>query len=403
MIEKPALRTDIQMVMTLVEGRRMIVFQDPHDLGDQRIAVDAGALPLLQMLDGRHEIRDIQRELTNRSGGRLVSLSDIEDFLGSLDRAFLLNSETFRREMDSLFTAFSRQERRLCVHAGKSYDSDPEKLARFIEESESELPPPELHPPEIHAVVAPHIDIRVARHTYVKAYRHLKGRQYDLAVILGINHNLQDGLFCVSPKNYMTPFGEIRTDRGFVEALGKSARPGTLATHDFGHKTEHSIEFQTIFLHHYLKGTPIVPILCGGIHEYLFARQNPLEDSRFLGFVETIREEVKKRGKVLFVAGVDFSHVGLKFGDGVPAESILERAQANDRLILDSLLAGNGRAIYENAAGTQDQYKVCGLPALVLLAELMTGKKGILLDYETYRESATSSAVTYASAIFTDW
>jgi len=402
MIEKPALRTDIQMVMTLVEGRRMIVFQDPHDLGEQRIAVDASALPLLQMLDGRHEIRDIQRELMNRSGGHPVSLSDIEDFLGSLDRAFLLNSDAFRREMDSLFTAFSRQEHRLCVHAGKSYDPDPAKLARFIEESESELPPPEFHLPEIHAVVAPHIDIRVARHTYVKAYRHLKGRQYDLAVILGINHNLQDGLFCVSPKNYRTPFGELRTDRGFVEALGKSARPGTLTTHDFGHKIEHSIEFQTLFLHHYLKGTPIVPILCGGIYEYLSARQNPLGDSRFLAFVETIREEVKKRGKVLFVAGVDFSHVGLKFGDGVPAESILERAQDNDRLILDSLLAGNGRAIYENAAVTGDQYKVCGFPALVLLAELMTGKKGILLDYETYRESATSSAVTYASAIFTD-
>ena len=103
----------------------------------------------------------------------------------------------------------------------QSDDSDPERLARFIEESESELPTPELHPPEIHAVVAPHIDIRVARHTYVNAYRHLKGRQYDLAVILGINHNHQDGLFCVSPKNYTTPFGEIRTDRDFVESLGE--------------------------------------------------------------------------------------------------------------------------------------------------------------------------------------
>src|SRR5512147_180088 len=108
MSEKPALRADIQMVLTLVEGRRMVVFQDPYDLAAQRIAVDAGALPLLQMLDGRHEIRDIQRELTNRSGGRLVTLLDIEAFLGSLDRAFLLNSASFRLEMDSLFTAFSR-------------------------------------------------------------------------------------------------------------------------------------------------------------------------------------------------------------------------------------------------------------------------------------------------------
>ena len=88
MIEKPALRTDIQLVMTLVEGRRMIVFQDPHDLGNQRIAVDAGAVPLLQMLDGRHEIRDIQRELMNHSGGRSVTLSDIEEFLGQPRQGF---------------------------------------------------------------------------------------------------------------------------------------------------------------------------------------------------------------------------------------------------------------------------------------------------------------------------
>ena len=89
-------------------------------------------------------------------------------------------------------------------------------------------------------------------------------------------------------------------------------------------RCEHSIEFQTVFLHHYLKGTPIVPILCGGIHEFLFAKQSPFEDGRFMGFVESIREQTTKRGKVLFVAGVDFSHVGLKFGDGMPADSILD-------------------------------------------------------------------------------
>lgn len=402
MTEKPALRTDIQMVMTVAEGRRMIVFQDPYDLSEQRIAVEAATLPLLQMLDGRHELRDIQRELTQQSGGRLVYLSHIEFFLESLDRAFLLNSESFRREMDSLLAAFSRQETRPCVHAGKSYDPDPEKLARFIEKTEKELPPL-AHPlPEIHALVAPHIDIRVARHTYVNAYRHLKGRRYDLVVILGINHHLQDGLFCASSKNYRTPFGEIRTDRDFVEALQGSAPPGTFASNDFGHKIEHSIEFQTLFLHHYLEGPMIVPLLCGGIHEFLFAGQSPFEDSRFMGLIESIRKLTQKRGKVLFVAGVDFSHVGLKFGDGIPADSILALAQANDRLVLDALLAGDGRAIYGNASGTQDQYKVCGLPALVLLAELMSEKRGLLLDYQTYREAATSSAVTYASAIFTD-
>ncbi|HTZ40474.1 MAG TPA: AmmeMemoRadiSam system protein B [Syntrophales bacterium] len=402
MAKKPALRTDIQLVMTLNEGRRMIVFQDPYDLSDQHIAVEAATLPLLQMLDGRHELQDIQQELTQRSGGRLVYLSAIESFLESLDRAFLLNSESFRREMDSQLAVFSRRESRLCVHAGKSYDEDPEKLARFIEETESELPPLEHPLPEIRALIAPHIDIRVASHTYVNAYRRLKGRHYDLVVILGINHHSQDGLFCASTKNYHTPFGEFRTDRDFVEALQRSAPPGTFASNDFGHKIEHSIEFQTLFLHHYLKSPSIVPVLCGGIHEFLLAGQAPFEDSRFMEFIESMRKLTQKRGKVLFVAGVDFSHVGLKFGDGIPADALLARAQANDRIILDALLDGDGRAIYKNADETQDQYKVCGLPALILMAELMSRKKGTLLDYRTYREAATSSAVTYASAVFTD-
>jgi len=401
-MENPALRTDIQMIMTRVEGRRVVVFQDPYELSRQQLAVDAGALPLLQMLDGRHGIRDIQRELIHRGGGRLVCLSDIESFLARLDEAFLLDSEAYRREMLSLCDAFSRDERRPCAHAGKSYDSDPERLARFIEESEAALPGAGPRPSEIHALVAPHIDLRVARRTYAGLYRHLRGRRYDLAVVLGINHHAQDGLFCISSKNYLTPFGETRTDRDFVRGLQDRVGPGTFSAGDFGHKIEHSIEFQTLFLRHYLGDTPIVPILCGGLHEFLLARRDPFADGRFTGFAEALREQAGKRGRVLFVAGVDLSHVGLKFGDRLPAESILARAQANDRRILDALLAADGRAIFENAAETADSYKVCGLPALLVIAELLKGKPGMLLDYQTYREPATSSAVTYAAAMFAD-
>ncbi|MBK7550449.1 MAG: AmmeMemoRadiSam system protein B [Syntrophaceae bacterium] len=401
-MENPALRTDIQMIMTRVEGRRVVVFQDPYELSRQQLAVDAGALPLLQMLDGRHGIRDIQRELIHRGGGRLVCLSDIESFLARLDEAFLLDSEAYRREMLSLCDAFSRDERRPCAHAGKSYDSDPERLARFIEESEAALPGAGPRPSEIHALVAPHIDLRVARRTYAGLYRHLRGRRYDLAVVLGINHHAQDGLFCISSKNYLTPFGETRTDRDFVRGLQDRVGPGTFSAGDFGHKIEHSIEFQTLFLRHYLGDTPIVPILCGGIHEFLLSQRSPFGDGRFSGFVEAVREEAARRRRVLFVAGVDLSHVGLKFGDGVPAESILPRAQSSDRRILDRLLAGDGPSIYAHAAETGDSYKVCGLPALLVIAELLKGKPGMLLDYQTYREPATSSAVTYAAAMFAD-
>ena len=67
MIDKPALRTDIQIVMTHVEGRRMIVFQDPYNLSDQQIAVGCQAwpsspasVPGRRLVDGRPDDRPVR-------------------------------------------------------------------------------------------------------------------------------------------------------------------------------------------------------------------------------------------------------------------------------------------------------------------------------------------------------
>ena len=109
----------------------------------------------------------------------------------------------------------------------------------------------------------------------------------------------------------------------------------------------------------------------------------------------------KRGGNILIVSGVDFSHVGPKFGHEVPAEFILPQAKSNDQKILSFLSDGKPEKIFENAMETRDRYNVCGLPSILIFSKLLKEGKGRLVSYDTYSEQATSSAVTYASMIFT--
>jgi AmmeMemoRadiSam system protein B len=404
-MDKPALRRDIQPVTTTIKGRRMIAFHDPYHLTDHGVALDFNTLPILQLLDGSHDLRDIQAMLIKRQGGRIVYVSEIESFIESLDRACLLESPSFHQKMCGLRSEFSNRPTRLPVHAGKSYVSEPAQLAQFIENAENNLSQEYLQhiPNNITGILAPHIDINIAKDIYVNTYRYLKGKNYDIVVILGINHHVQEGLYSISEKNYITPFGEIKTDKEFIRKLRKRVPEGTFAPDDFGHMTEHSIEFQTIFLHHYLTSPfTIVPILCGGIHEFIQHSTNILTDERFREMVSAMKDLLDEgKERILLVAGVDLSHVGQKFGDQAPADALLPQAIVHDKMILSYLCRGEPENIFREVLETRDRYHVCGLPAILLFASLLAENRADILHFETYRERETESAVNYASLIFT--
>lgn len=403
-MNKPVLRRDIQPVVTVIKGHQMIAFHDPYHLTGNSIALDMNTLPILQLLDGKHDLRDIQTLLMKSQGGRMVYISEIESFIDTLDKACLLDSDLYSHKMNRLRNEFGSQQNRFPVHAGNAYMAEPEQLSRFIRDIENNINQENLPPiPDtITGVLAPHIDIKTAASVYVNTYRHLKGKHYDLVIILGINHHEQDGLYSVTKKNYLTPYGEIKSDRKFISSLKELVPEGTLTTDDFGHMTEHSIEFQTIFLRHYLGDSfSIVPILCGGIHEFIRRRKIIFSDERFQGMVAAIKKILEEeKGNTLLVAGVDLSHIGQKFGDQLPADAVLPQATANDKRILSLLTQGDVEKIFQNALDNQDRYRICGLPAILLMGSLLRGSRADILHFDTYRERETQSAVTYASLIF---
>ncbi len=398
------MRSDIQPVFVTVEGREMVVFMDPLRMADEGFAVDRRALSVLAMMDGTRDLLDIQAELMRVSGGSIVPMEHIEAFLERLDEALLLDSRRFRDRRRAVEEEFLRAGIRRTILDGRSYEADPEALAASIEELERSLPPlPAGTKDGISGVVAPHIDLKVAFRTYVDVYRRLRDASFDTVVVLGVNHYGSDGLYCLTEKDFETPFGVLKTHREIVRRLSRGMPPGGVAPTDLDHKSEHSIEFQALFIAYYLgvSRTRIVPVLCGSFHEFVRSGRDPAEDPRFIAFRDALCEVVSADpGRVLVVAGVDFSHVGLKFGHDQRADRLLDKAMEHDRALLGCLMEGDASGLFGRAASCRDAYNVCGLPALVLMSSVL-GKRGCeLVAHEVYDERVTGSAVTYAALAF---
>ena len=161
-----------------------------------------------------------------------------------------------------------------------------------------------------------------------------------------------------------------------------------------------------LFLQHVLpKGSfTLIPVLCGSVQGNLsgFSRQEFLD--RAGSFPEALRSVVAQEGvRTLLVAGVDFSHVGLKFGHSCPAAELEEEAAAHDRRLLERVCARDPDGFWQEAASVEDRYNVCGLVSLATLLEVLPPCTGEILDYSVWREEPTQSAVGFAAARFVPW
>ncbi|MCK9230792.1 MAG: AmmeMemoRadiSam system protein B [Syntrophales bacterium] len=402
-MEHPRLRRDIQLVATVYRGRRVILFSDPLRLSGDTIALDMALYRFLEKLDGRHDRRDLLESLAGTGFPGALTLDDVDGLLSHLDRHYLLDSRGFRETERALRETFEREKDRLPVFAGRAYSSDPVELATTLDALENDLPAlgRDDTGTAVTGLLAPHIDTTVAGNLYVDLYRRLRGRRYDRVVVLGINHQGQDGLYSVCDKGFLTPFGRVAPDSDFIGELKGLLPPGALASDDFGHKMEHSIELQIPCLQHYLdRPFQIVPILCGSLHPVI-EDGDALEDRRFAETVQVLESMIARRGGgTLVVAAVDFSHLGHKFGHHEPAPVILPEALENDRRILSLIEQGDAEGLFSNACRTDHRFHVCGFPAMMVFVRLMRESRGRLLDHRVYHEDATGSAVTYAAMVF---
>jgi AmmeMemoRadiSam system protein B len=145
------------------------------------------------------------------------------------------------------------------------------------------------------AVIAPHAGLKYSGPVAACAYEPLRGRAFDLAVLVGPSHFVGfEGVAVYRSGAFETPMGIVPVDEDATTALMRST--SIVRVHDAAHAREHSLEMQLPFLQRLQPGLPILPLVMG---YQTAATASALAD----GLAATLRGR-----RAVLVASSDLSH-----------------------------------------------------------------------------------------------
>jgi AmmeMemoRadiSam system protein B len=253
--------------------------------------------------------------------------------------------------------------------------------------------------------LSPHIDFQRGGPVYTWSYRELVEQSHaNTFVILGVAHQYCRRRFVLTCKDFETPLGVVATDRSYVDRIASLAGRD-LFDDELSHRTEHSIEFQVVFLQHVLGGRrnfTIVPILVGSFHDLMERGIDPIEDPEVRRFIEALRASEVASGKsVAYIGGIDLCHVGPEFGDPAPVDaSLQEQVRQFDGAMLDRAAAGDPQGWFRTAGAVGNRWRVCGLAATYTLLHAIGPARGRLLRYNQALDDRRTCCVSFASMAF---
>jgi len=390
------------------EGQRFLVLRDPAGYTSSVLMLPWPLVEIVALFDGQRSLLDIQAELTRRYG-QIMPRADIERLIATLDEHGFMDGARFAELRAAIDGAFLAAPTRAAAHAGGAYSGNAEELRAAMD---GFFAPPagpgamvstDAAGAGVAAVVAPHIDYRRGGPAYAWAYRDVAERcGADLFVILGTCHAGMADPFALTFKDYETPFGPTVVDRDFVERLAARVGKECFAS-EGAHRTEHSIEFQAVFLRYLYAGRrdfTIVPILASFAHEALARGQDVEEDGAVPRFLDALTEAITTSGRrVALIAGADLAHVGPRFGDPAPVSAAeRDRIEREDRAMLDAVVAGDARGFFESVARDGDRRRICGLSPIYAALRVLDGRPGALRHYGQWPDP--QGLVSYASVVF---
>lgn len=406
--EYPRLRR--LMMLPVRDGEReLIVVQDPMGIMKGQPALGMESLAILQLLDGTVSLTDISAAVMQESKDLRVA-NMIRDFIAQLDELLMLESPRFERALDEARREYHQLEIRQPALAGASYPEERDALeamldAHFAEAAakraeSSAAPVAADHVPR--AILAPHLDPRREGPLMARAFLELGEAPTEplRVVIFGTGHNLVGDFVALTRKHFDTPLGRATCDTAFVDrlagALGDAAYKGELA-----HRDEHSIEFQVLYLQRRLGNRPftIVPILCGGFYHLLDEQKTPRDEAAVEALVTAVREaEGALGGRTMYVAGVDFSHVGPRFGDGRITDEAKTAIGEVDKAALAAACAGDADAWFKVIGEKDDATRICGYAPTYAMLRCAEPGAGRELGYAQSVEKDTSMVSVAAVA-----
>lgn len=386
-----------------VSGEEVICLRDPQNITDKVIFIPYHVFDIVRFFDGRHSIPDIQTEYTRHHGG-LIFREQVEKIIRELDAHLFLESEGFHRFLKELKDAFRRSSIRKATLAGKSYEREPDRLRQQIESfftswAGTEGSSEKESSGRVKGAILPHIDFGRGGSCFARGYKEIEtSARAGCFILLGTAHGETEGLFALTRKDFETPLGILRTDQELVGALERGGGKGFFQG-EFAHRTEHSIEFQVVFLQ-YLYGDrdiTIVPILCSSFHEIIQKGISPLEVPEVRDFVNFLKGAVRDSGREVFIlASADLSHVGPRFGDPFRVgPEVLGQVAQEDMDMIGYIERLDAEGFFSSVQKVRDRRRICGLAPIYILLQCIEASRGKLLKYEQWPDPM--GTVSFAS------
>ncbi len=415
----PRLRA-IEVEQVREDDRTFIVLSDPSGVATRPLAISPEAVPILQLLDGAVSLEDLVALIDQQTGDPRAG-DQIRKFVETLDTHLLLESPRYFAARDAMHAEYRALPVRPSVLAGLSYPEDPVELGGFLSQHEKiaaeralaegvTIRAADAAPGSApRALAAPHIDLQRGGAMFARAWSAFDGvapdQSPDVVFVFGVGHMMLEEPFAITAKPFATPLGTVEVATDSVERIVAATSPAILAE-EIAHRSEHSIEFQALALRRHLTAqTPkIVPILCSGFHGLVRFERRPADVPVIADTLAAIDAEAARLAaagqRVAFVAGVDLSHVGARFGDAIELDAeTLAGIEQTDRAAIAAALTGDAEAWFDAIAAHDDSTRICGFAAMYAMLRVARPGAGRLLGYEQSVEPG-GSVVTYASMVW---
>ncbi len=406
---RPRLRP-IELLPFVTDEGQAVLLRDPAGIGGDPVALAPAGAFLASRFDGSRTVEELRAELVRASGGVVVNLSEVEGLVRLLDERGFIEGEGYARRLAAARAEWEAAPVRLPAHAPVVYPEDPEALRSVLtgywRAGPGSAPTAGEADPSLRGVFAPHIDLRAGGAVMAHAYDALlrQAPDADLFILLGTGHAPCEGRVALTRKDYGTPLGTLRTDVAAVERLA-SAVPGDAFASELNHRSEHSLEFQAVFLVHALREAlgaeavervRAVPVLVGSFHDLVASGADPMTDPQVAGLVEGIRALVAAHpGRAVVVGGVDLAHLGRRFGGDDFTDAGLPDLERRDRGFLDGVVRGDAGAVLADVVADTDGRNYCGFPPLWVMTRSLGPGQGRVLGYGS--DLSEGAVVTFAA------
>ncbi len=404
----PPLRHELDLMPSPLEDRPGLLMRDPFQYSEATVVVPPLLARALQLFDGESTELDLRAWLARMTGETQTS-ELAAHLLETLEDNGFLQSDTFFRLRDEKHALFAAAPERQPAHAGASYPAEPDALRSAM--LGWDLPPASSNGREgrLLGIAAPHVSPAGGFKSYAAAYRRLAPADADKTfIILGTSHYGRPETFGLTRKPYLTPLGPVETDRRIVDSLERAGAEA-VQMEDYCHASEHSIEFQSLYLQAALHGSleedqrlRAVPILCGSFFRSLETGEPPESQDRLRRFFDALSELDASRDDLVWVLGVDMAHIGSRYGDARPAKAetgeMLE-VREQDQARLSRIAEGDSEGFFELVRPERDPLRWCGYSPIYTFLRSVARISGRALLYEQWNIDS-QSVVSFAGIEF---